>query len=157
MARRRKKLRPARILGIETSCDETAAAVVENGRLALSNVVASQVELHAKYGGVFPEVASRQHIKVIDTVVAEALAQAHLELADVDAIAVTRGPRLPGALIVGLTMAKGLALGSGLPMYGINHLEGHLYSAWVKLDESVENESGGKAASHSPSPAGAPS
>lgn len=136
MARRRKKLSPARILGIETSCDETAAAVVENGRAALSNVVASQAELHAKYGGVFPEVASREHIKVIDTVVSEALAQAHLELADVDAIAVTRGPGLPGSLIVGLTMAKGLALGSGLPMYGINHLEGHLYSAWVDLDGS---------------------
>lgn len=134
MPRRRKKLAPARILGIETSCDETAAAVVENGRAALSNVVASQIELHSKYGGVFPEVASRQHIKVIDTVVAEALAQAHLELADVDAIAVTRGPGLPGSLIVGLTMAKGLSLGSGLPMYGINHLEGHLYSAWVSLD-----------------------
>ncbi len=134
MPRRRKKLAPARILGIETSCDETAAAVVENGRVAFSNVVASQAELHAKYGGVFPEVASRQHIKVIDTVVAEALAQAHLELADVDAIAVTRGPGLPGSLIVGLTMAKGLALGSGLPMYGINHLEGHLYSAWIDLD-----------------------
>jgi N6-L-threonylcarbamoyladenine synthase len=136
MARRRKKLQPARILGIETSCDETAAAVVENGRTALSNVVASQAELHSKYGGVFPEVASRQHIKVIDTVVAEALAQAHLELADVDAIAVTRGPGLPGSLIVGLTMAKGLALGSGLPLYGINHLEGHLYSAWVSLDDA---------------------
>ncbi|MCW5876970.1 MAG: tRNA (adenosine(37)-N6)-threonylcarbamoyltransferase complex transferase subunit TsaD [Anaerolineales bacterium] len=131
---RRKKFPPARILGIETSCDETAAAVVENGRLALSNVVASQAELHAKYGGVFPEVASRQHIKVIDTVVEEALAQAHLELGDVDAIAVTRGPGLPGSLLVGLNMAKGLALGSGLPLYGINHLEGHLYSAWVALE-----------------------
>lgn len=141
MSRRRKKLQPARILGIETSCDETAAAVVENGRAALSNVVASQAELHVKYGGVFPEVASRQHIKVIDTVVAEALAQAHLELADVDAIAVTRGPGLPGSLIVGLTMAKGLALGSGLPMYGINHLEGHLYSAWVNLDGGRSDQS----------------
>jgi len=138
MPRRRKKLAPARILGIETSCDETAAAVVENGRTAFSNVVASQAEMHAKYGGVFPEVASRQHIKVIDTVVAEALAQAHLELADVDAIAVTRGPGLPGSLIVGLTMAKGLALGSGLPLYGINHLEGHLYSAWVNLDSDQQ-------------------
>ncbi|MEX1071786.1 MAG: tRNA (adenosine(37)-N6)-threonylcarbamoyltransferase complex transferase subunit TsaD [Anaerolineales bacterium] len=134
MPRRKKKLQPARILGIETSCDETAAAVVEDGRRALSNVVASQAEMHAKYGGVFPEVASRQHIKVIDTVVAEALQQAHLELADVDAIAVTRGPGLPGSLIVGLNMAKGLALGSGKPFYGINHLEGHLYSAWVQLD-----------------------
>ena len=148
---RRKKLQPARILGIETSCDETAAAVVENGRLALSNVVASQAELHAKYGGVFPEVASRQHIKVIDAVIEEALAQAHLELADVDAIAVTRGPGLPGSLIVGLNMAKGLALGSGLPMYGVNHLEGHIYSAWVQLDGSqseMEN------AQHSPNQSG---
>jgi N6-L-threonylcarbamoyladenine synthase len=135
----RKKLGPARILGIETSCDETAAAVVEDGRRALSNVVASQAELHAKYGGVFPEVASRQHIKVIDTVVQEALAQAHLELADIDAIAVTRGPGLPGSLVVGLNMAKGLALGSGKPLYGINHLEGHLYSAWVQLEKSGEN------------------
>ncbi|MEX1247264.1 MAG: tRNA (adenosine(37)-N6)-threonylcarbamoyltransferase complex transferase subunit TsaD [Anaerolineales bacterium] len=157
MARRRKKLQPARILGIETSCDETAAAVVENGRLALSNVVASQAELHAKYGGVFPEVASRQHIKVIDAVVEEALAQAHLELDGVDAIAVTRGPGLPGSLIVGLNMAKGLALGSGKPLYGINHLEGHLYSAWVHLDEGVENAlAAGLASSHSPSQEGAP-
>ena len=158
MPRRRKKLAPARILGIETSCDETAAAVVENGRAAFSNVVASQAALHAKYGGVFPEVASRHHIKVIDTVVAEALAQAHLELADLDAIAVTRGPGLPGSLIVGLTMAKGLALGSGLPLYGINHLEGHLYSAWVQLDPGVENAPAvGSANSHSPSQEGAPS
>ncbi len=139
MARRKKKLAPARILGIETSCDETAAAVVEDGRRALSNVVASQAELHAKYGGVFPEVASRQHVKVIDTVVAEALSQAHMQLADVDAIAVTRGPGLPGSLIVGLNMAKGLALGSGKPLYGINHLEGHLYSAWVQLDGDKES------------------
>lgn len=131
----RKKLGPARILGIETSCDETAAAVVEDGRLALSNVVASQAEMHAKYGGVFPEIASRQHIKVIDSVVKEALSQAHLELADIDAIAVTRGPGLPGSLVVGLNMAKGLALGSRKPLYGINHLEGHLYSAWVGLGE----------------------
>lgn len=136
---RRKKLGPARVLGIETSCDETAAAVVEDGRLALSNVIASQAAMHAKYGGVFPEVASRQHVKVIDTVVREALSQAHMELADVDAIAVTRGPGLPGSLVVGLNMAKGLALGSGKPLYGINHLEGHLYSAWVQLgDEAIE-------------------
>jgi len=133
MPRKKKNLEPARILGIETSCDETAAAVVEDGRWALSNVVASQAELHAKYGGVFPEVASRQHVKVIDTVVKEALSQAHLELRDVDAIAVTRGPGLPGSLLVGLNMAKGLALGSSKPLYGINHLEGHLYSAWVQL------------------------
>jgi N6-L-threonylcarbamoyladenine synthase len=138
---RRKKLGPARILGIETSCDETAAAVVEDGRRALSNVVASQAEMHAKYGGVFPELASRQHIKVIDTVVEEALQQAHLELAEMDAIAVTRGPGLPGSLIVGLNMAKGLALGSGLPLYGINHLEGHVYSGWVQIDGNDSDQS----------------
>ncbi len=139
MGKSRKKLGPARILGIETSCDETAAAVVEDGRLALSNVVASQAEMHAKYGGVFPEIASRQHIKVIDSVVKEALSQAHLELSDIDAIAVTRGPGLPGSLVVGLNMAKGLALGGQKPLYGINHLEGHLYSAWVTLAGSDQS------------------
>lgn len=131
----KKKLPSARILGIETSCDETAVAVVEDGHTALSNVVASQADLHAQYGGVFPEVASREHIKVIDAVLENALKSAHLELGDVDAIAVTRGPGLPGSLVVGLNMAKGLALGTGKPLYGINHLEGHLYSAWVKLDK----------------------
>ncbi|MEN8240786.1 MAG: tRNA (adenosine(37)-N6)-threonylcarbamoyltransferase complex transferase subunit TsaD [Chloroflexota bacterium] len=132
------KLPSARILGIETSCDETAASVVEDGRIVLSNVVASQAELHAKYGGVFPEVASRQHIKTIYTVVDEALAQAHLSLDDVDAIAVTQGPGLPGSLVVGLNMAKGLALGSGKPLIGVHHLEGHLYSGW--LDSSEDGE-----------------
>jgi N6-L-threonylcarbamoyladenine synthase len=134
----RKKLPNARLLAIETSCDETAAAIVEDGRRALSNVVASQADLHAQYGGVFPEVAAREHIKVIDAIVETALKEAHLELGDVDAIAVTRGPGLPGSLIVGLNMAKGLALGSGKPLYGINHLEGHLYSAWVSLDPDTE-------------------
>ncbi len=122
---------PARILGIETSCDETAAAVLENGRALLSSVVATQIEIHAKYGGVFPEVASRQHIRTIYAVVDEALQRAHLTLADIDAIAVTRGPGLPGSLVVGMNAAKGLALGRGLPLIGVNHLEGHIYSAWV--------------------------
>lgn len=124
-------LLPTRILGIESSCDETAAAVVENGRIILSNVIASQAELHAQFGGVFPEVASRQHIRVIYPVIEQALQQAHMSLADVDAIAVTRGPGLPGSLVVGVNAAKGIALGSGLPLIGINHLEGHLYSAWL--------------------------
>jgi N6-L-threonylcarbamoyladenine synthase len=122
---------PARILGIESSCDETAAAVLENGRALLSSVVATQIEIHAKYGGVFPEVASRQHIRTIYAVVEEALQRAHLTLADIDAIAVTRGPGLPGSLVVGMNAAKGLALGRGLPLIGVNHLEGHIYSAWV--------------------------
>jgi N6-L-threonylcarbamoyladenine synthase len=122
---------PTRILGIETSCDETAAAVVEDGRLILSSVVASQIDLHAQFGGVFPEVASRQHIKTIYPIIDQALQQAHMTLNELDAIAVTRGPGLPGSLVVGMNTAKGLALGSGLPLIGVSHLEGHLYSAWV--------------------------
>ncbi len=121
----------ARILGIETSCDETAAAVVENGRVILSSAVASQVDLHAQFGGIFPEAASRQHILSIYPIIDQAIKDAHLRLADLDAIAVTRGPGLPGSLVVGINMAKGLAIGSGLPLLGINHLEGHLYSAWL--------------------------
>lgn len=122
---------PARILGIETSCDETAASVVENGRLILSNEVASQVDLHARFGGVFPEVASRQHIRTIFPIIESALQQAHFELDELDAIAVTRGPGLPGSLVIGINMAKGLSLSSGLPLIGINHLEAHIYSAWL--------------------------
>ncbi len=122
---------PARILGIESSCDETAAAVIENGRVLQSSVVASQIDLHAQYGGVFPEVASRQHVKSIYAIVEQSLSGAHLALGELDAIAVTRGPGLAGSLVVGLNMAKGLALGSGLPLVGVNHLEGHIYSAWV--------------------------
>ena len=129
---------PTRILAIETSCDETAAAVIEGGKKILSNVVSSQVELHAKYGGIFPEMASRQHIRVIDTVIWEALSAAHLNLNEVDAIAVTRGPGLPGSLVVGVNAAKGLAMGSNIPLIAVNHLEGHLYSAW--LDESFQAE-----------------
>src|SRR5258705_1937772 len=120
-----------RILAIETSCDETAAAVVASGRTILSNIVASQAAKHAQYGGVFPEVASRMHIEGIYAVVEQALNQAHLGLGDIDAIGVTRGPGLPGSLVVGLNTAKGLALGRGLPLLGINHLEGHVYSLWA--------------------------
>ncbi|HEX9012792.1 MAG TPA: tRNA (adenosine(37)-N6)-threonylcarbamoyltransferase complex transferase subunit TsaD [Anaerolineaceae bacterium] len=124
-------LPPARVLGIETSCDETAAAVIENGRALVSSVVASQIDLHAQYGGVFPEVASRQHVKTIYPVVEQALAEAHLTLPEIDAVAVTRGPGLAGSLVVGINMAKGLVLGSNIPLVGVNHLEGHIYSAWV--------------------------
>jgi len=132
------QLPPARILGIETSCDETAAAVIENGRALLSSVVASQVELHAPYGGVFPEVASRQHVRSIYPVVEQALLQAHLSLIDVDAIAVTRGPGLAGSLVVGMNTAKGLALAANRPLVGVNHLEGHIYSAWVYPSDMIE-------------------
>ena len=124
-------LKPARLLALETSCDETAAAVIENGRALVSSVVASQMELHARYGGVYPEVASRQHVLSIVPVVEQALAEAHITLADVDAIAVTRGPGLAGSLVVGMNAAKGLALGAGIPLVGVNHLEGHIYSSWV--------------------------
>ena len=132
----------ARILGIESSCDETAASVVENGRVILSSLVASQVDLHAQFGGVFPEVASRQHIRTIYTIVEQALEQAHLSLTDVDAIAVTRGPGLPGSLVVGMNVAKGLALGSGLPLVGVNHLEAHIYSAWLDWAHSQRQADG---------------
>jgi N6-L-threonylcarbamoyladenine synthase len=124
-----------RILGIETSCDETAAAIVENGREILSNVVFSQIELHAPYGGVFPEVASRQHILTIYPIIEQALQQAHLTLTDLDAIAVTRGPGLPGSLVIGVNTAKGMALASKLPLIGINHLEAHIYAAFLSTQD----------------------
>jgi N6-L-threonylcarbamoyladenine synthase len=124
-----------RILGIETSCDETAAAVVANGRQIMSSIVASQAELHAEFGGVFPEMASRVHIETIESVVSRALADAHVGLDAVDAIAVTRGPGLAGSLVVGMNMAKGMALGAAKPLLGINHLEAHLYSIWLLEDE----------------------
>ncbi len=123
-----------RILGIESSCDETAAAIVEDGRHILSNVVASQVDLHARYGGVFPELASRAHIEAIVPVVEEALRTAHLDWGDLDAIAVTYGPGLPGSLLVGLNFAKGAAFGRGLPLIPVNHLEGHIYAHWLETE-----------------------
>jgi N6-L-threonylcarbamoyladenine synthase len=120
-----------RILAIETSCDETACAILENGRALLSSTVASQMDIHARYGGVFPEVASRQHVLSIIPVVEQTLTQSNLSLKDIDAIAVTRGPGLAGSLVVGMNMAKGLALGLNLPIVGVNHLEGHIYSSWI--------------------------
>jgi N6-L-threonylcarbamoyladenine synthase len=135
------ELLPARILAIESSCDETACAVLENGRELLASTVASQMEIHARYGGVFPEVASRQHVLSITPVIEETLAKAHMSLGDVDAIVVTRGPGLAGSLVVGVNAAKGLALGTGLPLVGVNHLEGHLYSAWVyKSGDEIPEE-----------------
>nr|MBN1228943.1 tRNA (adenosine(37)-N6)-threonylcarbamoyltransferase complex transferase subunit TsaD [Anaerolineae bacterium] len=119
------------VLGIETSCDETAAAVVRDGEDILSNIVASQVDLHAQYGGIFPEIASRAHIEQIYPVVEQALETAGAALPDVDVITVTRGPGLAGSLVVGVNMAKGLALGRSLPIVGVNHLEGHIYSLWL--------------------------
>ncbi len=137
----------ARILAIESSCDETAAAVIENGRYLLSSIVASQMDIHARYGGVFPEVASRQHVLSIYPVIKEALEMAGLTLKDIDAIAVTRGPGLAGSLVVGVNAAKGLALGASKPIIGVNHLEGHIYSSWVsEKNNEVSEENHGAAA-----------
>ncbi len=120
-----------KVLAIESSCDETAAAVVESGRTAHSSIVASQVDLHAKYGGVVPEVASRQHLRNIVPVVNEALEAANCTFDDIDAIAGTRGPGLAGSLLVGYNAAKAIAFGRELPFIGINHLEGHIYANWL--------------------------
>jgi N6-L-threonylcarbamoyladenine synthase len=128
-----------RILAIETSCDETAAAIVEDGHRVLSNVVATQIELHRRFGGVFPEVASRQHVLAIGPVIAQALAEAGVDHpSELDAVAVTHGPGLAGSLLVGVNAAKGLAFAGGLPLLPINHLEGHVYSNWLDAgtDES---------------------
>jgi N6-L-threonylcarbamoyladenine synthase len=120
------------MLGIETSCAETAAAVVEDGRVIRSSVVSSQVDLHAQYGGVVPEVASRAHVDLVVPVVADALGEAGVELADIDAVAACHGPGLAGALLVGVSAAKALALVGRLPYVGVNHLEGHLYAGWLE-------------------------
>lgn len=119
------------ILGIETSCDETSAAVVIDGKTIASNIVASQIDLHAEYGGVFPELASRAHIEAIGPVVESAMEDAGVDYDSLSAIAVTRGPGLVGSLLVGVNFAKGLALATGKPLLGINHLEGHIYSIWL--------------------------
>ena len=118
-----------RVLGIETSCDETAAAVVDDGTAIRSSVVSSQVDLHARYGGVVPELASRAHVELIGSVVARALADAGTDLAGLDAIAAVHGPGLAGALIVGVSAAKALALVAGKPYVGVHHHEAHLYAA----------------------------
>ena len=125
------------ILGIETSCDETAAAVVGDGRRILSNVVATQIELHRPYGGVFPELASRQHILTLNPVIEQALAQAQVTWREIEAVAVTYGPGLAGSLLVGVNLAKGLAWAQGLPLVGVNHLEGHVYSNWLQTDANL--------------------
>jgi N6-L-threonylcarbamoyladenine synthase len=123
-----------RILALETSCDETAAAVIQDGRYILSNIVASQVDLHAQYGGVFPEVASRAHVETIVPVIEEAMKTAHIGWDDLDAVAVTYGPGLAGSLLVGVNTAKGIALGRGLPLIGVNHIEGHVYAHWLETE-----------------------
>lgn len=120
------------ILAIETSCDETSAAVVKNGREVLSNIISSQIYIHTKFGGVVPEVASRKHIEVINEVVEEALEKAGVTLEEIDAIGVTYGPGLVGALLVGLQYAKGLAFASKKPLIGVNHIEGHISANFIE-------------------------
>ena len=124
------------IIGIETSCDETAAAIVDGDGRLLSNVVASQVEVHARYGGVVPEVASRQHILEARPVIEEAVRQSGAGWSDIDAVAVTHGPGLAGSLIVGVNTAKGLAMALDKPLVGVNHLEGHIAAAWARTDDN---------------------
>jgi N6-L-threonylcarbamoyladenine synthase len=123
------------VLGIETSCDDTAAAVVEDGQRILSSVVSSQVTIHRPYGGVVPELASRQHVKAIIPVISEALERANLEMSTVDGIAVTQGPGLVGSLLVGIGVAKGLAYATGKPLVGVNHLEGHILAGFMNESE----------------------
>jgi N6-L-threonylcarbamoyladenine synthase len=126
------------ILGIESSCDETAAAVVRSGTTALSNVVASQMSLHANYGGVVPELASREHLRNIVPVVREAMSRAGITFNDLDAVAVTEGPGLAGALLVGITYAKALSFGLDKPLISVNHLEGHIHAVLMETRERTE-------------------
>ncbi|MBR1522850.1 MAG: tRNA (adenosine(37)-N6)-threonylcarbamoyltransferase complex transferase subunit TsaD, partial [Lachnospiraceae bacterium] len=125
------------ILGIESSCDETAAAVVKNGRDVLSNVINSQIDTHTIYGGVVPEIASRKHIEVIVQVVREALKQASMQISDIDAVAVTYGPGLVGPLLVGVSYAKAYAYGCGKPLIGVHHIEGHIAANYIE-DKELE-------------------
>src|ERR1035437_1302012 len=127
-----KQAMSTRILGIESSCDETAAAIVADGRDILSSVVASQLDIHRKYGGVVPELASREHLRQIVPVVREALLQAGLTFADIDAVGVTQGPGLVGSLLVGLTYGKVLATEIGKPLVPVNHLEGHVHAVFLE-------------------------
>ncbi len=123
------------ILAIETSCDETAAAVVRNGRQVLSNVIYTQISMHTLYGGVVPELASRKHIEKINAVITGALEEAHTTLADIDAVAVTYGPGLVGALLVGTAEAKAIAWAAGKPLIGVNHIEGHISANYIEHPE----------------------
>jgi N6-L-threonylcarbamoyladenine synthase len=124
------------LLSLESSCDETAAAVVRDGRTVLSNIIASQISVHAEYGGVVPEIASRQHLEAVSLVVEQALSEAGVTPAELEGVAVTQGPGLAGALLVGISAAKGLSFGRGIPLVGVNHIEGHLLA--VFLERPVE-------------------
>ena len=127
------------ILGIETSCDETAAGVVEDGRVLRSNIISSQADLHSRYGGVVPEVASRQHVRDLTPVLEQAVQSCGLGLEDIDAVAVTYGPGLAGSLITGLNAAKALSFTLGVPLLGVNHLEAHIYASWLTQANPAED------------------
>jgi N6-L-threonylcarbamoyladenine synthase len=126
------------LLGLETSCDETSAAIVTDGRFVHSNVISSQVAVHAPFGGVVPEIASREHVRAITHITNRALQEAGLERHELEGIAATRGPGLAGALLVGLNFGRGLALGLNIPFIPVNHLEAHIYSLWLKVEEGRE-------------------
>ena len=120
------------ILGLESSCDETAAAVIKNGRTVLSNVISSQIDIHKEYGGVVPEIASRKHIERINTVIEEALKEAGVGLKDLDALGVTYGPGLVGALLVGVAEAKAICFAADIPLVGVHHIEGHVSANYIE-------------------------
>ena len=124
------------ILGIETSCDETSVGVVDGDGFALANVVATQVDVHARYGGIVPEVASRQHILDIRPVCEQAILESGIDWSDIDAVGVTYGPGLAGSLITGLNLSKALSSAIGVPLIGVNHLEGHVYGAWIRTQKN---------------------
>ena len=127
-----KEIRDINILAIESSCDETAAAVVHNGREVLSNIISSQIDLHKLYGGVVPEIASRKHIEKINQVIQEALDEAGVTLDDLDAVGVTYGPGLVGALLVGVAEAKAISFAKDLPLVGVHHIEGHISANYIE-------------------------
>ncbi len=138
---------PVRILAIETSCDETAAAIIDDGRFIRSNVIASQIDLHQKYGGVFPEMASRAHIEAIAPTIDTAMKDASADWESLSAVAVTKGPGLPGSLVVGVNAAKGICLARDLPLVGVNHLEGHIYSHWLEMTTDDPSTGSGRSSS----------
>ena len=123
------------IMGIESSCDETSVAIVKNGRKVLSNVIDTQISIHEKFGGVVPEIASRNHVEAISNVMKQALAEAKIDINDVDAIACTYGPGLVGALLVGVSYAKALSYSLNIPLIGVNHIEGHIAANYITHQE----------------------
>lgn len=134
------RLATMRILGIETSCDETAAAIVADGHSIMSNVVASQIDIHSRYGGIVPEVASRQHLLTIVPVISRALSDAAVAWENIDGVAVTYGPGLSGSLLVGVNAAKAIAFARQLPLTGVNHLEAHIYANWLSTPSRENNQ-----------------